>query len=332
MTLRWAVVGCGSVAEHKGGPALYNVEGSELTVAMSRDRQRAAGFAERHGAKRYYTRFEDVLADDEVNAIYVATPPHVHAAQAVAAARAGKHILCEKPMALTVAECDRIIAEALQRGVQLMVAYYRRRYPAVVKLKELLDAGCIGRPTKIRTEVAGCYQPPADGSKPWRTDPAIAGGGFLWDIGSHRIDLMVHLMGDVRQVAAFADTVVFDLAVEDSASLILRFANGAHGVGVYHWTVAHGGDEIEIGGTQGRILCDMNTGLVRLVTDAGRQQWELAPPGITHQAIVADLVEAVRQGRPNCSDGAEGRKTSAIIEAAMLSSRRGRVVEVAQPE
>ena len=135
-----------------------------------------------------------------------ATPPSVHAEQTLAAAAAGKHILCEKPMGLTLAECDRMIEAADQNQVQLMIAYYRRKFPAVVKIKELLDNRAIGQVTKIRTETAGLYHPPADGSTPWRLDPAIAGGGFLWDVGCHRIDLMIHLLGDVTEVSAFLDT------------------------------------------------------------------------------------------------------------------------------
>jgi 1,5-anhydro-D-fructose reductase (1,5-anhydro-D-mannitol-forming) len=297
---------------------------------MSRNEERAAAFARQHGAQRYYMRFEDLLADPEVSAVYVATPPDVHMQQAMAALRAGKHVLCEKPMGLTLQECDRMIETAREAPGQLMIAYYRRKYPAVVKIKELIDQGAIGRLTKIRTEVADFYKAPQTGSLPWRCDPGVAGGGFLWDVGCHRVDLMVHLAGEVAEVSAFLDTVAFDMPVEDSASLLMRFKNGAQGTGIYHWNVQGGGDAIEIGGMRGRILCDMATGSVELITPQGRQSWVLSPPAITHQGIVVDLVEAVRKGRPNCVDGAEGRKTNAVLEAAVRSHREKRVIALAQ--
>ena len=327
--IRWGLVGCGDVAEHKGGPGLIEADGSRLVAVASRDARRAADFAQRHGAERHHTTLEALLSDSEVDAVYVATPPHVHAQQTIACARAGKHILCEKPMALTNAECDEMIRAAEEAGVQLMIAYYRRRYPAAMKIKELLEAERIGRPTVLRAQMAGCYQPPADGAQPWRTDPAIAGGGFLWDVGSHRIDLMIHFLGDVAEVSAFVETVAFDLDVDESAAVLLRYANGAQGVGIFHWNVSRGGDEIEIGGTAGRIVCDMATGCVRLTAEAGEEHWMLPPPKVTHRGIVEDLVQAVETGRRNCLPGDEGRKTNAVLAAAGESSRNRSVIRLA---
>ncbi len=126
MNLRWGIIGCGNVAETKGGPALYGVEGSELVAVMSRSAEKGADFAQRHGARRHYTSVADLLSDDEVDAVYVATPPHLHAEQTVLAAEAGKHVLCEKPMALTVAECETMVAACRDAGVELWIAYYRR--------------------------------------------------------------------------------------------------------------------------------------------------------------------------------------------------------------
>ena len=128
-TLRWGILGCGNVAEYKGGPPLYSVDDSELIAVMRRDRAKAEDFAERHGAKRVYTDVDDLLADDELNAIYIATHPYLHCEQTLRTARAGKHILCEKPMAMTVEECQRMVDACHDAGVTLMLAYYRNFYP-----------------------------------------------------------------------------------------------------------------------------------------------------------------------------------------------------------
>jgi predicted dehydrogenase len=138
---------------------------------------------------------------------------------------------------------------------------------------------------------------------------------------------MVHFAGEVAEVSAFLDTVAFDIAVEDSACLLMRFKSGVQGVGIYHWNVQNGGDTIEIGGTKGRILCDMATGKVELCKAAERQNWTLPPPAITHQGIVEDLVLAIKENRPNCVPAEEGRKTNAILEAAM----RSQTAQVVQP-
>ena len=109
---------------------------------MRRDRAKAESFAERHGAKRFYTDIDDLLADDELNAIYIATHPYLHCEHTLRVAEAGKHILCEKPMAMTIEECQRMVDACHNANVTLMLAYYRNFYPNIVKMKALMDDGC----------------------------------------------------------------------------------------------------------------------------------------------------------------------------------------------
>lgn len=158
-TLRWGILGCGDVAEYKGGPPLYSVNDSELIAVMRRDRAKAEAFAERHGAKRVYTDIDDLLADDELNAIYVATPPYLHCEHVIRTAEANKHILCEKPMAMTVEECQRMVDACHDAGVTLMLAYYRNFYPNIVKMKVLMDEGAIGDVVLAKVNHTGFYNP-----------------------------------------------------------------------------------------------------------------------------------------------------------------------------
>jgi len=178
MTVKWGIIGCGAVAEHKGGPALYNAPDSELIAVMRRDEQLAAEFAQRHGAKRHYSSVEAILADDEINAVYIATPPHVHAEQTIAAADAGKHVLCEKPMAMNVGQGREMIAACRNNGVQLMIAYYRRFWPLASKMQQLIADGAIGWPTMAYAHCAALWQPPEDPSTFWRIQRDIAAGQF----------------------------------------------------------------------------------------------------------------------------------------------------------
>lgn len=323
MPLRWGIIGCGNVAEFKGGPALYRAPGSELVAVMRRDLAAARDFAARHGARRAYGSVADLLADDEVDAVYIATPPALHAEQTLAAAAAGKHVLCEKPMALTVRECVAMVEACRKAGVMLSVAYYRRFWPLALRMKALLDAGDLGQVTMARVTITGLYYPPADGSQPWRVRPEVSGGGLLADVGSHRIDLLIHLLGDVVEVSALTSTITFDLAVEDSASLILRFASRAQGVLACHWNVAAAVDDLEVAGTGGRLLASpFDGGLLHTSLPAGAEQTQWPRPEITHLPLVERFIAAVNGEGPNPLSGEEGMKTTAVLEAAYLASAR----------
>ncbi len=328
--VRWGIIGCGDVAEHKGAPALYNVEGSRLVAVMSRRADRAESFARRHKAARYYTSVEDLLADDEINAVYIATPPNVHAAITAQAAKAGKHVLCEKPMAMTVGECEGMVQVCRDHGVQLMIAYYRRFFPVVMKMKELLDGGAIGKPVRIRAEVGDYFRPRSDGERAWLVDPSTAGGGFLTDVATHRLDLMVHFLGKPREAAAFVDTQHFDFGVDDASSLIVRFDNRVHATGAFNWNVGVAVDEFEICGTEGRIVSrNLGRGDLELITGRGTETFSLPAPSIAHLGLAAHFVECIRTGARNALPGEEGMEATRMTEAAYRSSQEGVMVSLA---
>lgn len=327
--VRWGIIGSGDVAEHKGGPALYEADHSELVAVMSRRKSKAQDFAERHGAKRHYTSAEELLADEEVNAVYVATPPNVHAELTIAAAEAGQHVLCEKPMAMTAAECEQMIQACQQHEVQLMIAYYRRFFPVVAEMKRLVEEGRIGRPLRIRAEVSDLYAPSPDGERAWLIDPAVAGGGFLTDVATHRLDLMVHFLGRVREVAAFTDTLRFDFEVDDSSALILRFESGAHASAAFNWSVGASIDEFEICGTEGRLLSrNLGQGALEVFADGEHETHELPAPAITHLGLVQHFVHSLRTREGNALPGEEGMQATRLTEAAYRSSQEGRVVRL----
>ena len=334
MKLSWGIIGCGDVTERKGGPALYKVPGSELVAVMRRDGAKAADFAARHGARRHYDRVDALLNDPDVNAVYVATPPCAHAEQTIQAARAGKHVLCEKPMAMNVAEGEAMVAACRDAGVQLMIAYYRRRFPAVLRIAEHIAQGAIGRPIVARVEVAGVHRAPTTASQRWRLDPAIAGGGLLMDVGAHAIDLLHLWLGDVADVAAFTDTVAHDLAVENSSVLILRFVSGAQATVTVHQNVGIWRNTMIVTGTEGSV--ELVGGLacrgVTLQSGDGRQDIDLPPPDPTHEGIVQNLVAAVERGEANCVTGDEGLKTTRVLAAAYESSARPGVVGLNPPQ
>ena len=313
--LRWGILGCGDVAEHKGGPPLYTVDDSELIAVMRRDRAKAEAFAERHGAKRVYTDVDELLADDEINAVYIATHPYLHCEQTIRAAQVGKHILCEKPMAMTVEECHRMVDACREAGVTLMLAYYRNHYPNIVKMKSLMDGGVIGDVVLARLNCTGYYNPNRPDLKNWRINPEMSGGGVLMDIGSHRISLLEYLMGDIESVRGYAETVHLDIPVDDSAVFTLRFESGSHAIANINWNVGIGIDDVEVYGTTGSLKCSpLNSGNLTLVTKFdGKVNLQQEPLPHTHTGLVEDFVNHLKIGEPIRCSGEMGLQTNAII-------------------
>lgn len=330
MILKWGIIGCGAVTERKGGPALYSVEGSELVAVMRRDAVKAADFARRHGARRWYNKAEDLINDPEVNAVYVATPVYLHHTYTIQAAKAGKHVLCEKPMALNVRQCREMITVCRENRVKLMIAYYRRTYPIVQEIKQLLDEGAIGEPMLVRINLTSYYNPvDTNAASEWRGDPAMSGGGVMFDVGSHRLDLMVYLLGEIERVAAFSGRLHCEYQSEDSAVLSLKLVNGMHGAANFNWNVGSNSDEFEIYGTEGKILA-RPLDLGHLEVHRGKQVdiIELAPPKVTHWGLVQNFVQAVNEAVPLLCSGEEGMKTNLIMEAAYRSAKTGKVEQV----
>ncbi|MBC8101664.1 MAG: Gfo/Idh/MocA family oxidoreductase [Cytophagales bacterium] len=320
-TVRWGILGCGDVAEKKSGPALYRADHSELTAVMRRDRAKAEDFARRHGAKRAYDRVEDLLADREVNAVYIATPPHRHCEQTLLAAQAGKHVLVEKPMALNASECDRMIAACHEAGVLLHVAYYRRFYPKFLHAKEVLDRGAIGQVLGARVQV--CARSENGG---WRSDQMISGGGHLVDMGSHRLDMILCLLGDFAEVSGFAENLPGGQNVENDTAFALRMASGALVSAGFHYRAFPPRDVLEIYGSEGTLTFDPFDGETFLVRtqEASRREEALSfpTPSPVHLPFVQALVNRYR-GEPSGPhvSGEEGVKTTRILDAVLRAFR-----------
>lgn len=312
--LRWGILGCGDVAEYKGGPPLYTVDGSELIAVMRRDRGKAEGFAARHGAKRAYHTVEGLLADDEINAVYIATPPYLHCEQTILAAEAGKHVLCEKPMGMNVAECQQMVDACRENNVTFTIAYYRPFFPNIIKMKELMQTGAIGEVILARVNHTASYDPSSHEWGAWRTDPKISGGGVLMDLGSHRIDLLMYLLGEVDSVCGYAENVHLPYPVDDSTVFALRFENGTHAVANINWNVGVSVDEVEICGTEGSLRCNpLNSGNLTLQTKDKSQSFDQPPLPYMHTGLIEAFVNQMRTGVPIRCTGEVGLKTNAII-------------------
>jgi len=193
--VRWAFIGCGNVTEKKSGPAFSKIEGSRVVGVYRRDYEKALDYAHRHHIPKVYSQIEDLLNDPEVNAVYVATPHYLHKPHALAVAEAGKACYVEKPMALTYAEALEINEAFKRRGLPLFVAYYRRKLPPFVWLREFLLQGHLGRILEGELRFIRPVRPAEKNPEtlPWRLKPAFSGGGYLYDLGPHHIDYLSYV-------------------------------------------------------------------------------------------------------------------------------------------
>jgi len=315
MKIRWGMIGTGDVTERKSGPALYLAERSELIGVTNRTRERAQRWSSRHGDPQVYDSAEALLANAQINAVYVATPPSTHAEYTALAARAGKHVLCEKPMAMSVDECRQMITVCQEHNVSLSIAFYRRYFPVVQKMKELVDAGAVGRVLRISAKTIAPFSPP--NAEPWRLDAAVAGGGFLMDMGTHRFDLFNYFVGSPSRVLGVVGTQSLDTVVDDVASVAMEFADGVQGSASFHWNCPVGRDELEIVGTEGILTTDSLSGAGRLTleTRAGRELWALPSSLPVHLNLVQRVVDHLLDGAPNPCSGESGMVASEMVEA-----------------
>jgi len=322
----WGVLGCGDITDKRGAPAIHAQPHSRLVHIQSRTGTRAEDFARRHGAARWTTRREELLADPEVDAVYVATEHHRHAEDVVAAAEAGKHVLCEKPMANSVADCRRMIDACRAHGVALQVAYYRRYYPKLVRMKELLDAGAVGEPVSAQIHLSSRLDPARVSPSNWRLNAELSGGGALVDTGSHRLDLLLWLLGEPDRVAAFAECRELPMEAPDMETLLIRMASGVH-VSSHHGYRSPSDDRFEITGTRGVLSATPVDGPgLRLTGDGREEHWELPKHANVHFPLFDDFVTRLAAGQPPRFTGEDGMQASRIIAAAYESARTGRVV------
>jgi predicted dehydrogenase len=313
----WGLIGCGDIAAKRVAKALRDTPGSALVAVARRRAALAQAFAEAQGARRFHADWRDLLKDGEIDAIYIATPVRLHAEQAVAAAEAGKHVLCEKPMALDVASCERMVRAARHHRVTLGVAYYRHHYPVVERLRNLLASGEIGRPVFAQVQAFELFDiPPAD-PRGWFLRKAESGGGPMADFGCHRIEVLLDLLGPLEEARGFPTNVRFkDREVEDTCVARLRFRSGAEAVLTVTHAAFESRDVLELFGTHGSAhVSVLNKGVLRVVTASGAREEQHPPHANLHQPLVEDFVAAVRDGRAPRVTGEIGLEVARVVAA-----------------
>lgn len=287
-----------------------------------------------------------LLADPAIDAVYIATPPSSHAELTIAAAKAGKHVLCQKPIGLNAQEGAAMVAACAEHNVALGIGYMMRFHGAHQKMHELIQAGVIGRPigARVRYSVWSPPLPPgqeADEYGAWIHDPKVAGGGPMMDMGVHAIDLLIMMLGRITEVVSFCDTLVHDYAVEDTASCMFKFANGVQGILETYMSVPNfeGRRLIEIYGSEGTLVAE-NT-IFQLPsgnlwhykkTSGGSVNATPEPIGYVQENMYWNEMrlfsEAITNGTAVPIPGEDGHHIQQVVDAVYQSSAERRYIDI----
>lgn len=351
--IRWGIIGCGGIAARRTIPEfLKSAAGARIVSVMDVDAARAAQVAARFGVAHHCTGEAELLGQD-IDAVYIATPQNVHCRQVEQAAAAGKHILCEKPMAISLGEVDRMERACRTAGVKFMLGFCMRNNVYNRKAREIVHGGGIGRIVMARAQLT-CWYPPIAGA--WRQDAAISHGGALIDMGTHCLDLVEWITGGtIVEVAAFHDLLThkYPTKIEDTSTVLVRLDNGAHGVidNYFNLPDAAAQNSLEVHGTKGSIvgrgtigqdptgtmfsiLQPQETGYsadqVRNV-EVARQEYHLDGIGLYGQMIDA-FSRCIRDGSEPPVGLKDGRHSVAVTLAVYRAAAERRVVRVSEIE
>ncbi|MEJ2763500.1 Gfo/Idh/MocA family oxidoreductase [Photobacterium sp. MCCC 1A19761] len=313
--IRWGIIGCGNVTEVKSGPAYQMAEGFELVAVMRRDEAKARDYAKRHGVARYYTDADQLIADPEVDAVYIATPPDSHKTYALKVAEAGKPCCIEKPLAPDYADSALITAAFRKRSLPLFVAYYRRSLPRFRQVQSWLADGKIGEVRHVSWQLSK----PANaldlsGQYNWRTDAAIAPGGYFDDLASHGLDLLMFLLGDISRAMGICLNQQGLYSAGDAVTGCWQHESGVTGCGSWHFGAAKREDRVEMIGSRGKLVFSVfDEAPVMLINDTGEQSRLIENPPHIQQFHVAAMAANLLGGEPHPSTGETATRTAWVM-------------------
>ena len=317
-SISWGIIGCGDVTEVKSGPPLQQIEDSQLVAVMRRNAAKAEDYARRHSVPRWYSDADALIEDPSVNAVYIATPPASHKEYTLRVAAAGKPVLVEKPMALTVEECDEMIDACERAEVPLFVAYYRRSLPRFEKMRALIQGGAIGEPRAIVVRQFKRQEKlPNQG---WKVDPTINGGGFFVDMQSHTLDWMDYVFGPALQVTGLATNQARIYDAEDTVGFSLMFDGGVVGSGMCSYNGAAEEESVTVYGTEGEVSMGFfRASPILLVSNGENQVIQMPDPPHVHRPFIETVVSHLKGGRECPSTGVSALRTTRAIETILNS-------------
>ena len=347
--IRWGVIGCGGIAARRTIPEFKKmVSNAEIVSVMDIDPKRAQEVAEQFDVGHCCDTEAECLAQD-IDAVYIATPSDVHARQTIQAAQAGKHVLCEKPIAISVNEVDQMEAACKKAGIKFMLAWCMRQNVYNVKARELVQSGALGKPVMGRAQLT-CWYPPIPGA--WRQDAAISHGGALLDMGTHCLDILEWIFdSEIVEVTGMQDLLVhaYPTQVEDTSTIVVRFANGAHGIVDNYFNIpdAAARNSLEIFGTKGSIIAygtigqDPTGNMFSILQaeetgydadqvrddEVQKQEYNFEGIGLYGQMITI-FSDCILEGKNPPAGLADGRHSVWVTDAIYASIKERKVVQV----
>jgi len=320
--VRWGIIGVGDVCEVKSGPAMNKIKHSKLVAVMRRNGAKAKDYAARHNVDKWYDDADKLIHDPEVNAIYIATPPGSHEEYTLKAAKAGKPVYVEKPMARTHNECITMVEACKRANVPLFTAYYRRSLPNFLKIQSILKDGIIGDVRYVNILLNKTLQPDivwASGhTDNWRIVPEISGGGYFFDLASHQLDMMDFLFGPLQNAHGIARNHANMYAAEDIVLGTFNFDGGIVGQGTWCFTTSKVSDKevTTIVGSNGQISFPFfsDHSVTLEVEGKEKEVMKFDIPVNIQQPLIQTIVDELR-GNGKCpSTGVSGARTNRVME------------------
>lgn len=305
---------------------MYLTPHSSLVAVMRRDRVKLLDFARRHGVPKTYTDAAELVADPEVNAVYVATPPERHRELALQVLAAGKPVYVEKPMAMTHAECLEMIAAAERAGQPLFVAYYRRALPYFLRVKELLEGGAVGQPLAVEVRYVRPAGPEDRDAAhlPWRLRREVGGEGYFCDMAPHTLDILDFLLGEIADARGYTANRAGLYEVADTVTAAFRFRSGVPGTGTWCFAGPEHAveDEITLTGSRGTLrFATFSFEPIVLRTAQGERHFDLPAPEHIQGPLIRTIVDELR-GVGKCpSTGVSAARTSRVLDLILRPAR-----------
>ncbi len=341
MAFGWGIVSTGMHPENKIAPAINAAIDAQLVAVYSRDQGRADAFATRHNAKAAYSSLDNLLADSRVDGVFISSPNSLHAGQAMRAAEAGKHVLCEKPMTTTLEDAVAMVRVCRDRGVKLGVGFELRHNPGHILARNLVADGVLGRTTLVQGQWGFGTRgqevfPAREGLRQWWDDPeAMGGASTMMGTGVHVMDLLRFVLGqEIVEVAAITDGQTADRPLEQIAALSLRLNEGTLGTLVCGRLLPDTRNDLAVYGINGRFtsretIWEAQKGDIEVVSDTVNRA-ESYPENYLGNFVAQteDFQRAVSEDREPAASGIDGLRAVETTLAAIASARTGRTVKI----
>lgn len=328
-TINWLLVGAGDIAGKRVAEAITSTGGSHLRAVCDSVPGRAREVARAHGADVVYTDYLEALGNGSVDAVYVATPVHLHSEMAIQAIRGGKHVLVEKPLGLDCDDAQKVVRAAESSGLTCACAYFRRLYSRYAMLTDMIQRKRLGEIVLVRMAYYSWFDPKKDDSKYWRVVREKSGGGPLADMGSHMFDILIGLFGLPVKLSACNTTACREWDVEDGSVSIMRLADGGQVTASFNWNSRTWVHMFEVVGTEGKVLWQpYDTGPVVRTMGRSTSEFDMPPSRNVHQPLIEDFIASVRERRQPACPISEAAQTNRLIDAIYRAASTRREVAV----